>query len=212
MLLILDMDETLITNKTLKFRESIEQITNEDAVETVFKEERIAIFQREYLKEFLQFVFNQFKYVALWSSANKSWIKHVIDNTILSEYENKFIFIWSGEKTSILRNTVRYPYMTRCKKLKKIWRQKKYKDLGIGKHNTIIVDDISKNFVLNYGNGILINEYKINTKDNSLLLLIEFFKKNLLNNPNFDIRKVQNKNNWFRLFDEKDKNDQGNCT
>ncbi len=149
MLLVLDLDQTLIDHN-----EDKKPICKPDFVLFGFN-----VYIRPFLEEFLDFIFNHFDYVAIWSSAKQIWIDGIIKN-IPALKMRSFLFIWSREKSTWLG---KLPKST--KPLKKIWHQKKYKQLGIGRENTLIMDDLPINYRLNYGNAISIKSYDFSDDD-----------------------------------------------
>ena len=169
--LILDMDQTLI-----------------DA------DEKYNIYPRPYLKEFLNFCFEYFQSVSIWTVAGREWFDEV--NTKIL-YPWKFRFIWCGRHTikystsftSIMNNS-----NNPIKKLQKVWRS--FKDMN--RENTFIVDDTPSTICKNPGNGIIIPKFSYtNDQDNYLIMLKQYF----IQNKDKKLRYVD-KNKWFETLHE----------
>lgn len=168
--LILDMDQTLIDT-----------------------DEKYNIFPRPYLKDFLNFCFEYFQSVSIWTVASKEWFNEVNAKIL---YPWKFKFVWCG------RHTIKQPNYNSSftatinnsdnpiKNLKKIWRS--FKDMT--RENTFIVDDTESTFSKNPGNGIIIPKFKYtNIDDNYLNKLREFF---IINNGKK--LRYMDKTNWYQ--------------
>lgn len=97
---------------------------------------------RPYLKEFIAFLFDNFKHVAIWTAAEKSWL-HTVHNTILKPLipnGKKFAFMWSRIDCSthfaycpVKRNVERHTF----KDLHNVFGA--YVELN--PKNTLIIDD-----------------------------------------------------------------------
>ncbi len=164
MLCVLDLDQTLIDASIKKKNYCCSRLIKKCFARennTCFEHCGYDVYERPFLLEFLEFIFTNFKYVALWSSGKQIWIDGVLNNCpSFQKFKDKFLFIWSRNRTTF---KAKKPNST--KPLAKIWRQKKYKLMGITSLNTLIIDDQSKNFVKNYGNGLHINEFDCKTDD-----------------------------------------------
>ncbi len=156
-LLVLDLDSTLIDSHDATLPEYKTEHPKHEKVFGFFH-----VYERPFLDEYLDFVFSKFTYVALWSSAKKIWVDKIV-RTIpsLKKYQDKFLFIWSRERSSHLGQDA----IKSTKPLKKIWRQSKYKKMGINSSNTLIMDDIPTNYRLNRGNGVFIKPFEYQHDD-----------------------------------------------
>lgn len=128
---------------------------------------------RPYVSEFLQFCFDKFDNVGIWTAASDGWAYEVIERLFTPEQKKKLAFIWTEEKCdSDIRGYVLKP-------LKKIWNNPKLKKKGFNRHNTIILEDNHKNCKKNYGNNIIVKPYKVNLEmagDPTLLKLMGFLE------------------------------------
>jgi hypothetical protein len=158
--IILDMDETLIHG-------------NFEGV----------IIPRPYLFEFLQFVFERFKNVSIWTAANKAWFEIVnekVFSPILEVLNCSFDKVLTEEHTTlsyVYDDFYGQSFMTRVKKLRKLHKSKKSPDYTI--HNMIVVDDTKTTFQKNYGNAIHIQEF-MGGRDKELKKLMRYLEEVLL--------------------------------
>ncbi len=178
MLLILDMDGTLIDGMT----------------------------PRPYLEEFFIFIFENFKYVGIWTAAEKSWYEDIyiyIFKPILDKINQKFIFVKTRNNCKHKRinqykdNGFNYSSSldtTYIKPLRNIFKQKK---LNFNKHNTLIIDDTPITYIENYGNGIPIPEFKKEKEDKVLKDIIPYLQQLIeCYNENKTIR-YTDKRKWY---------------
>lgn len=179
--IVLDMDQTLIDGT----------LGNEHT-----KPKLIA---RPHLDLFLEWCFDTFKNVSIWTAANEVWFEHVnekIFKPILEELSEKnsptnpynFGFIFTSKKCS---NAWRFsewhghPFRFTEKRLRKIHRLKSFKFKDYTLSNTLIVDDTKSTFACNYGNGIHISpfetdEYTPNWSDDKQLLRLLIYIRNVV--------------------------------
>ncbi|MEP7037589.1 MAG: HAD family hydrolase [Acidobacteriota bacterium] len=155
-LLILDLDETLI-------------YSSETPLEREF-DFRVGVFhtyKRPYLKEFLEFCFENFS-VAVWTSSTRNYAKNIIKN-ILNENQN-LKFLHSRE-----RCTLSYDEETRenfySKKLTKLRRR------GVNLDSIIVVDDSPEQWRDSYGNLVKVKRFVGETGDDELKFLIRYLAK-----------------------------------
>lgn len=151
--------------------------------------------KRPYLDEFIQFCFNHFKIVVIWSAGHPEYVKSMINVIFSTKYHPHIIFssenLYSSNNGDIYNkpiNTIINSYVD----------LNKYMSLN----NTYIVDDRIDNFVPNPQNGILIPRYSpilsadtiLKDQDMDLLKLIRFFKKN---GSSLDIKMIDKR----KIFD-----------
>lgn len=168
--LILDIDGTLISEAT--------------AYEPI-------IF-RPHLDEFLDFCFETFETVSIWSAAGKDHVNN-ISIRILPKGKN-WLFVKHSEHCH-----KRYgsgcgecPAFITQKRLINVWRTNKYRNLGVKRENTIIVDNTPEVCVKNYGNAIYIRTFQGESNDEELIKLKSYLSS-LVNCR--DVRKVE-KRGW----------------
>lgn len=182
MLLILDLDETLIHSSKVRLGR-----------EPDFKVFDYYIYKRPYLDEFINEVKELYK-LAIWSAAVKLYVDEIVSNLFRGEIN--FEFVWTIDKCAI-----RYPnaikelgyydggntfyYMKDLKKVKKA---------GYNLKSVLILEDQPIKVSQNYGNAIYVNPFEGHPRDKELIYLKEYLK--LLNNNN-DVRKIE-KRDWER--------------
>jgi len=134
-----------------------------------------AIFPRPKLQLFLDFCFQHFKGVALWTAASKSRAETVI-GTVLGRYR-PWAFAWSAERCP-----------TRdLKPLKKVWQSAGRRAQGFDRAGTVIVENTSSNCVKNYGNSVLVPSFcATSTEDDALARLMQYLESEVL--PLADVR------------------------
>lgn len=156
--LILDMDGTLIDNYYCA------------------KTKNTIIVPRPYLKEFFDFVFENFIYVSIWTHGVREWYDEV--------YEKVFkYYIPAGKSFHFVRSRKNYYYTTLLKPLSKIY--KKYPEYNC--FNTLILDDNPGTYANNIENAVPINSFLyfcededdkeyLELQDNELLNILSLFK------------------------------------
>ncbi len=167
LLLILDIDETLIHART-------EELCG---LKYDFKVFNFYVYKRPYLDHFLSFVFENY-HVAFWSSASDDYVEEIIQKLLNDNQKPKFI--WGNKRCTPMsvdllnefgyyNHTSNHYVYTKC--LKKV---KKY---GYRLERTLIVDDTPAKVVKNYGNAIYIDEFTGSTTDNMLNYLKDYLKE-----------------------------------
>jgi TFIIF-interacting CTD phosphatase-like protein len=164
-LLILDIDNTLIYS-------SSKDINDKDFILTFDNtEHKYYVKKRPYLDEFLNYCNKHFR-IAFWSAGESEYVKNILKNIIINIEEP--VFIWSFDKCTIKRHTIFFEsYAYIYKKLKKIWKNKKY---NATKKDTLILDDTPSTYKYNYGNAIYIDKFDGDESDYELKRVIELLK------------------------------------
>jgi len=161
--IILDIDETLIHCK----------LTEPKKYDHVFVIDKMKyyIIYRPYLSEFINFIFDRFDTVNIWTAAT-----HDYANKIISKILHKLLL--NKKQLTKLKCFVTRKHVSQdgTKELAKIFRKKCAIELGIIPTNTIMIDDKSHVFNKNTGNGLIIPAFMGNKKDNYLLKLTHFLK------------------------------------
>ena len=180
-LIILDIDDTLVGSKGF------------------------VVWPRPFLKDFFEFCFKNFRFVGIWSAAEREWITHInllIFQPILKQLEKEneglvcvFTFIFDREECVIDPFTYES-----IKPLGKLW--KSFESVDINKKNTLIVDDTPHTYSRNPGNAIPIPRMggftEIDSEDDEYLLLLIDFLKEIISH--FELKNtVENidKNLWW---------------
>lgn len=181
-LLILDLDETLIHART----EPLERPAD-------FKVFDYHVYKRPYLEAFLKNVTTHFQ-LAVWSSASDDYVEEVVNSIFVNKED--LVFVWGRSRCTYTRNYQiddygyyqvdngsHYHYTKRLQKLKR-------KDFDLKR--MLIVDDTPHKCRHNYGNAIYPKAYEGAIVDEELLHLASY----LLSLEKLDnVRRVE-KRNW----------------
>ena len=155
-LLILDLDETLLfaTEKPLQQAHD-------------FKAQHYLVYKRPYLKNFLDFAFENFT-VAVWTSSNELYANYVVQQVFASP--DSLEFVWARQRCVAKFNpeTWEYDYIKDLKKVKK---------QGFCLKQMIMVDDTPKKLRRNYGNLVRVLPFEGDQRDEELLDLIEYLNQ-----------------------------------
>jgi Dullard-like phosphatase family protein len=175
-LLILDMDETLI--HTERFEDNYLPEGSYDfkfPIHGKYDEKWYYTIKRPFLDEFLKYAFDNFK-VAVWTAGGSDYAGEVMKGIGIDT--KKLEFFWTRE-----RCTIKYDYMTMQnygqKNLLKVHRS-----FGWNLDKVLIVDDVEKTAINNYGNLIKIKSFLYDRNDTELLKLMSYLEK-IKNSPNF---------------------------
>ena len=160
-LLILDIDETLIYS-------SEEQLVRLPDFELDFGLEKYFVYKRPGLQEFILQCSKWFR-LAIWTSSGSDYAWEVIQNIFPGNYNLKLEFIFTLERCLFRRNP-ELDVIEVFKPLKKVKRK------GFSLDSVLIVDDIAQTFKYNYGNGILVKEYRGEEDDIELSLLLKYLE------------------------------------
>lgn len=129
-LLVLDLDHTL-----LHFS-SKQQVTSQDM-------------KRPHLDLFLSIIYQHYD-IAIWSQTHWRWLEiKLIELGMLSHTQYKICFVLDKENMFRIGKEYVKPLHIIWTKCGHLW----------GPHNTLHVDDISRNFLLNKGNGIVVTPF-----------------------------------------------------
>ena len=86
--IILDIDQTLVDNMSM-----FEYESNKDKLRKPdFIKESMCIWTRPNLREFLDFLNKNIKYISIWTNGSFSWLYYVL-TTILTKYLHKKRFL-----------------------------------------------------------------------------------------------------------------------
>lgn len=159
----------------------------------------LRVYKRPGLDELLEFCFENFRNVGLWSHSGQEWIDEVLSNVIETSTRYNWSFIYTGERATRVtqQQEAHLPGrdITRPKDLKKVYRRKGLRAEGFEKHNTIIVEDTPNNCLRNYGNAIYVSSYDVVRKshDRELFLLKRYLENTILGCKN--VRSIE-KRHW----------------
>ncbi|MCD9188004.1 MAG: HAD family hydrolase [Pyrinomonadaceae bacterium] len=170
-LLILDIDETLV----YAAEERLER--KEDFIVGQY-----FVYERPFLKVFLQFCFDNFE-VAVWTSSTRNYAEQIIAEII--EPTHIYSFLWARERCTISFDPEEREHYYE-KKMHKI-RKRKY-DLN----SVIVVDDSPEKWRNSYGNLVRVKPFFGEPDDDELKHLIIYLER---------LKKIENirsfeKRNW----------------
>ncbi len=150
MLLILDLDETLIHATTAPLRKPPDFVFDE-----------FLIYRRPHLDRFLAFAEEHFS-VAVWTSSSPDYAAEIVRNIFPAP--DRLEFLWARD-----RCTPRWDWSVGevdwLKPLQKVKR------LGIPLEEMIAVDDSPEKYIRNYGNLVRVAPFVGDTDDDELLRL-----------------------------------------
>lgn len=155
--LVLDIDETLLhSNLTgqhgYDFRINVSNVT-------------YYVKKRPRLDKFLKFVYHTFNTVSYWTAGIPEYAYAILQRILTPEQRHTTLLVYTRKELEIQGINYHKP-------LKKLFAHTKARDHGLSKKNTIMVDDISMNFLKNQGNGLEIPSYLGQTHDKVLSQLI----------------------------------------
>jgi len=138
---------------------------------------------RPHLHEFLDFAFESFCAVGIWTAASREWLQ-LFTTSIDPHGQRPWAFTWSG-RLSLGRLDFStdhfFPVRSREKRLSKIWKNRSLRARGYTRRSTIIIDNTPEVCRCNFGNAIYISTYdgdgeQHDTSDDALLILISYLK------------------------------------
>lgn len=153
LLLILDLDETLIHASSTKLD-----------TEPDFFYEQYFVYKRPFLDTFFKEISAHFL-IGIWSSADDIYVQEIIQK-ITPENIN-FEIVWGKNRCSLKRDVDLDQYIFE-KRLKKL------KTKGFKLEQVLIVDDTPEKVKVNYGNAIYINPFRGEKEDKELLDLYRY--------------------------------------
>jgi len=175
MLLILDLDETLIHARN----ELLEH-------EPHFRVGPYGVYKRPYLDEFLSFCRENFD-VAVWTSSSEDYAGEVVENIFGKEHT--LSFVWA-------RNRCTIEYLP--EQQTHIWSKniKKVKEKGYALENVIAIDDTPEKYKRSYGNLVTVQPFEGDVDDGELKLLVPYLRS-LRSSQN--VRRVE-KRFWRSMY------------
>ena len=164
MLLILDLDETLIHSS----EEKIKGVNPDFCVGHFF------VYKRPHLDDFLKFCNKHFK-LAVWSSATDNYVKEIVKNIFPTDI--KLEFIWGRDRCTFKKPLLmcdsrhiqlsdHYDYTKQIKKVKR---------RGYDLNKVLIIEDTPSKVANCFGNAIYIEEF-LGEPDDDLKLLSGYLK------------------------------------
>ena len=156
--IILDIDQTLLDSMSKKtwFLER-KNVRPPD----YFLPEMV-VWERKGLREFMQYLDKNVKYLSIWTNGSKSWLMFVVDK-ILSKYisRKRFTMLLSVEYSVDRSIGGSLPVLVKDIELV----IKKLNNSRITMNNTILIDDNPYNCIYNKGNTIPVKKFLITLED-----------------------------------------------
>lgn len=189
--IILDVDNTLLYTANTKLKSSDKKESYDFMIN--LGSGKGFVYLRPDLKEFLEFCFNRYKTVSIWTLGNSFYLESILKGLRKElKLPLKFNIVYTYEDTPE-KYYEDIGAVMNIKDLNKIWEDPKYKDLNIHKNNTIFIDDRSDVLRETPGNHIEVHKYIGQKKDETFTKLMQFLEK--IGNKKM-IPRV-NKLNWF---------------
>ncbi len=171
--IILDIDQTLVDNMSLyEYEKNKDKLRKPD-----FIKESMCIWTRPHLKEFIEFLDKNVKYISVWTNGTFSWLYYVL-TTILSKYipKKRFLLLLSVDysiKQDITNNGI--TSLIPIKNVNSIIHR--FSNNNISIYNTVLIDDNYYNCINNKYNSVPIKKYYAleevkRTRNNDLLFII----------------------------------------
>jgi TFIIF-interacting CTD phosphatase-like protein len=136
--IVLDLDNTLLSAVPLEdFPWGEESKQKAIKFEIHNMEDYYIVFERPYLQEFLDYIFENFE-VSIWSAASKNYVLFIIENIILINSKRKLKNIFFSYHCTLSKKM----FNGGIKKLDMLWDVFKLRDYT--SKNTIIIDDLPK--------------------------------------------------------------------
>ena len=172
--IILDIDQTLVDNMSMSEYES-----NKDKLRKPdFIKESMCIWTRPNLREFLDFLNKNIKYISIWTNGSFSWLYYVL-TTILTKYlpKKRFLLLLSVDYS--IKQSIEMKGMTAIIPIKNIGEMiKRFPNNNISLYNTVLIDDNYHNCIFNRNNTIPIKKYYAleevkGIRNNDLIFIIQ---------------------------------------
>lgn len=180
-LLVLDLDHTLLdfSSKTLQ-RDSATRIPGQGLA---------AIMKRPYMDDFLTKCYPHYD-IVVWSQTSWRWLEtKLIEVGMVTHPGYRFCFVLDKTSMFTIVSTKRdgTSIQHHVKPLQLIWS--KFSDRW-GSHNTVHIDDLSRNFALNLGSGLKVSAFHrkktSGKRDTELLGLSNYLVQLAQSGVNFD--------------------------
>jgi len=178
--IVLDLDSTLVSSEEdfqvfkqiLENRKSDEYFLYDRVHDFLYNTGKTSIpmwtLLRPYTREFIYFCLTYFNGVILWSAGQKHYVYNIKNILFPTEIHQPFLVLTSDDTSFNVKKSIINKPLTKVYEMLKTSTPQ----------NTLVVDDRSDTFSLNYHNGILIPKFEpnslhdINKDDVTLLQLI----------------------------------------
>jgi Dullard-like phosphatase family protein len=158
MLLVLDLDETLI-------------YASEQELEGLawdFRASGYYVYKRPHVDEFLSYCARSFEEVAVWTSASRGYALQVVARLFGADYP--LSWVWASERCTRRFDPERMAYDW-VKDLRKIKRK------GYDLRQVIGVDDTPQKYERSYGNLVRVSMFEGDQGDDELLALMAYLEE-----------------------------------
>jgi RNA polymerase II subunit A small phosphatase-like protein len=152
------------------------------------------VYKRPGVDRFLENCLKRFE-VGVWTSATRDYAQEIIRN--LFGDIRKLSFLWCREKCTPRINNDENSLTFRSRYYVK--DLKKFKKKGYPLEKIIVVEDSYKAVSRNYGNAVIVREYRGMADDDELFRLSDYLK--ILGSVE-NVREIE-KRNWRSVFEEK---------
>lgn len=153
--IILDIDQTLVDNMSFyEYNNNISKLRKPD-----FIKETMCIWIRPHLKELIEFLDKNVKYISIWTNGSFSWLYYVL-TTILSKYISikRFLLLLSVDYS--IKKSIEINGLSSLVPIKDIEAMiHRIKKNNISVYNTVLIDDNYYNCISNKNNTIPIKKY-----------------------------------------------------
>jgi len=154
---------------------------------------------RPHLFEFLDFAFDNFHAVGIWTAASESWMRKFVD--VIGP--RPWAFMWSGARVTLTADRSSsdfYATPIKLKRLSKLWRNKSLRSMGYTPQSTLIIDNTPSVCRCNFGNAVYIRTFEgtnTNSADDWLLVLVSYLKQlQILKAAGNSMRSIE-KRSWY---------------
>ena len=128
-------------------------------------EARSMIVARPGMSQFLDYCFERFAEVAIWTRATSEWAALVFELKPLAMYRDRFSFVWTadgqlptlaGPAPAASPGLRRFAY---GKPLRLIWQDAAFRERGWSERTTLLLDDLESNLASS-GNDVLVRAFR----------------------------------------------------
>lgn len=176
--IILDIDNTLIDSLQKEvYLQNRSSLRNPDKLCEL---NDMCIWERPHLKEFLNYLDKNVKYISIWTNGSRGWLDYILKN-VLSKYINpkRFIHLISVE-FSDQKLISKLNQVVLVKDINKLITKYPRKDISL--KNTVLIDDNIYNCYFNKTNTIPVKKFLIkyekteSKRNNAFIYIIEIIK------------------------------------
>jgi len=145
LLLVLDLDGTLVHAQTARFASGTSEVVEDFRVNYYY------VYKRPGVDAFLETVMTRYK-VAIWTAASEPYARAVVAGLLPPSRQRQLSFLYSACNT-----TQQYDHDFAC--TRPVKNLKKVKKKGFLLSRVLAIDDTWSTFKKNYGNGVLVTTF-----------------------------------------------------